>query len=387
MQNPHPKLSLIEHFKDLPDPRVQRTKDHDLIDILVIAICTLLCAGESFNDMEDFGKAKREWFKTFLTLRNGIPSHDTFNRLFAALDPKAFLDCFVGWTQSLRQAVPQEIVALDGKALRRALNADQSVKYVVSAWAESNGLVLGQLKVADKSNEITALPELLRVLELSGCIVTVDAMGTQKKIAREIKEADADYVLALKGNHETVQAEVKTFLDETVAETSKPRRIGTKLSPAAATLAVLETVEKDHGRIETRRYYQSAEVDWFADRAKWEGLRSVGMVEAVRETGGQRTVERRYYLTSLPLGVETFARAVRGHWGVENKLHWVLDVCFREDQSRARAGNAAENLATLRRLALNLLRREKTKKRGIKGKQLNASWNQAYLLRLLGIPI
>jgi len=386
MQN-HLKLSLIEHFKDLPDPRVNRTKDHDLIDLLVIAVCTLLCAGESFNDMEDFGKAKQDWFKTFLRLRHGIPSHDTFNRVFAALDPKAFLDCFLCWTQSLRQAVAQEIVALDGKALRRALNADQSVKYVVSAWAESNGLVLGQLKVSDKSNEITALPELLRVLELTGCIVTLDAMGTQKKIAKEIIAADADYVLALKGNHETVHAEVKTFLDETVAEPSKPRPVGAKLSPAAATLAVWETVEQDHGRIETRRYYQSAALDWFADRSKWEGLRSVGMVEAIREIGGQRTVERRYYLTSLPLGVETFARAVRGHWGVENKLHWVLDVCFREDQSRARAGFAAENLATLRRLALNLLKREKTKKRGIKGKQLNASWNHAYLLRLLGLDV
>lgn len=380
----HPKLSLIEHFKDLPDPRVDRTKDHDLIDLLVIAICTLLCAGESFNDMEDFGKAKEDWFKTFLTLRNGIPSHDTFNRLFAALDPQAFLDCFVRWTQSLRAAVAQEIVALDGKALRRALKGDQSVKYVVSAWAEDNGLVLGQIKVADKSNEITALPELLRVLELSGCIVTVDAMGTQKQIAKEIIEADADYVLALKGNHETVHEEVKSFLEETLAEKkAKPLRP----SRAALTLAVLETVEKDHGRIETRRYYQSAQLDWFADLSQWAGLRSVGMVEAIREIGAQRTVERRYYLSSLPLGVETFARAVRGHWGVENKLHWVLDVQMREDQSRARAGYAAENLATLRRLALNLLKREKTKKRGIKGKQLNASWNHAYLLQLLGVPI
>jgi predicted transposase YbfD/YdcC len=387
MQDTHPQLSLIEQFKELPDPRVNRTKDHDLIDILVIAICTLLCAGESFNDMEDFGHAKHDWFKTFLTLRNGIPSHDTFNRVFAALDPEAFLDCFLRWTQSLRQAVAQEIVALDGKALRRALNADQRVKYVVSAWAESNALVLGQLKVADKSNEITALPELLRVLELSGCIVTVDAMGTQKKIAREIIEADADYVLALKGNHETVHEEVKSFLDHTVAERTQPRAVGAKLSQAAATLAVLETVEKDHGRIETRRYYQSAELNWFADRAQWEGLRSVGMVEAMREIGGQRTVERRYYLTSLAPDVATFARAARGHWGVENKLHWVLDVCFREDQSRARAGYAAENLAALRRLALNLLKREKTKKRGIKGKQLNASWDHAYLLRLLGVEI
>ncbi len=181
MQNTHPQLSLIAHFQNLPDPRVNRTKDHELIDLLVIAICTLLCAGESFNDMEDFGHAKHDWFKTFLRLPNGIPSHDTFNRLFAALDPQAFLDCFRRWTQSLRAAIPQEIVALDGKALRRALNGDQSVKYMVSAWAEDNGLVLGQLKVAAKSNEITALPELLRVLELAGCIVTVDAMARRKR--------------------------------------------------------------------------------------------------------------------------------------------------------------------------------------------------------------
>lgn len=384
MPNPHPQLSLIEHFQDLPDPRVNRTKDHDLIDILVIAICTLLCGGESFNDMEDFGQAKEDWFKTFLKLRHGIPSHDTFNRVFAALDPQAFLECFLRWTQSLRQAVNQEIVALDGKALRRALHSKGSVKYMVSAWAEDNGLVLGQLKVADKSNEITALPELLRVLELSGCIVTVDAMGCQKNIAQEIQAADADYVLALKGNHEVVHQEVKSFLDAAVAErAAQPRRP----SAAAATLAVLETVEKDHGRIEIRRYYQSAELDWFADRAKWAGLQTVGMVEAIREVHGQRTVERRYYLNSLPLDVATFARAVRGHWGVENKLHWVLDVQMREDQSRARAGYAAENLATLRRLALNLLKREKTKRRGVRGKQLNAGWDHAYLLRLLGVSI
>lgn len=381
----HPTLSLVEHFKDLPDPRLDRTKEHELIDLLVIAVCTLLCGGETFNDMEDFGHAKQEWFKTFLNLRNGIPSHDTFNRLLAALDPEKFLDCFLRWTQSLRQAVPQEIVALDGKALRGALNRDQSVKYVVSAWAESNHLVLGQLKVADKSNEIAAVPALLRVLELSGCIVTIDAMGCQKKIAREIIEADADFVLALKGNQETVHQEVKTFLDQTIEEKALRRLPKASLSKAAAGLASLETVEKDHGRLETRRYYQSVELNWFADQGKWEGLKSVGMVEAVREINGARSVERRYYLSSLPLDVELFARAVRGHWGVENKLHWVLDVCFREDQSRVRTGYAAENLATLRRLALNLLKREKTKKRGIKGKQLNAGWDHAYLLTLLGI--
>ena len=379
------RTSLVAHFARVSDPRINRRREHDLIDILVIAVCTLLCAGETFNDMEDFGKAKRDWFSTFLKLRNGIPSHDTFNRVFAALDPKQFLDCFLRWTQSLREAVPQEIVALDGKALRRALNRGQSIKYVVSAWAESNGLVLGQLKVADKSNEITAVPELLRVLELSGCIVTLDAMGCQKKIAKEIVEADADYVLALKGNQETVHEEVKSFLDATLLEQQSPRLQGAKLSQAAATLASLETVEKDHGRLEIRRYYQSDQLDWFADRLKWEGLKSVGMVESVREVDGKTTVERRYYLASLPLGIETLARAVRGHWGVENKVHWIMDVCFREDQSRARTGYAAENLATLRRLALNLLKQEKTKKRGIRGKQLNASWDHAYLLRLLGV--
>jgi predicted transposase YbfD/YdcC len=382
----HPKLSLIEHFKDLADPRIDRTKEHDLIDVLIIAVCCLLCAGESFNDMEDFGKAKEEWFKGFLKLRHGIPSHDTFNRVFQALDPKQFLECFLRWTQSLREAIPQEVVALDGKALRRAMNKSQSPRYIVSAWAESNGLVLGQLKVDEKSNEITAVPELLRVLELAGCIVTVDAMGCQKKIAKEIIEADADYVLALKGNQEKVHQEVKSFLDASLKQQKQQRPKGALVPKEAAALKSCETVEKDHGRIETRRYYQSDYLDWFADKDKWEGLRSVGMVESIRQIDGKSTLERRYYLSSLPVEVETFGRAVRGHWGVENKLHWVMDVCFREDQSRARQGYAAENLATLRRLALNLLKREKTKKRGIRGKQLNASWNHPYLLRLLGVP-
>jgi predicted transposase YbfD/YdcC len=387
MQNRHPKFSLIEHFQTLPDPRVNRTKEHELVDVLTIGVCTLLCAGESFNDMEDFGLAKADWFKTFLSLPNGIPSHDTFNRVFAALDPQHFGECFMAWTQSLRAAVAQEIVALDGKALRRALAADQNSKVIVSAWAQSNGLVLGQLKVDDKSNEITALPKLLRALELSGCIVTVDAMGTQKQIAKEIREADADYVMALKGNHEVVHDEVKSFLDTTVTEAATKRPAGVQPSRAAATLAKLETVEKDHGRQETRRYYQSGALAWFADRSKWEGLQSVGLVEAVREVQGKATVERRYYLSSLPVDVETFAKAVRGHWAVENSLHWVLDVQMGEDDSRARTGYAAENLATLRRLALNLLKQEKTKRRGIRGKQLNASWDHAYLLRLLGVPI
>lgn len=365
---------------------MERTRDHRLLDILVIGICTLLCGGEGFNDMEDFGHAKEPWLKTFLALPNGIPSHDTFNRVFSALDPARFLECFLRWTQSLRTAVPQEIVAMDGKALRRALDKGQALPYIVSAWAVENGLVLGQLKVTEKSNEITAVPKLLRALELAGCVVTLDAMGCQKKIAKEIIEADADYVLALKGNHETVHEEVKSFLDDAIARCGADA----KPNPTRATnpeLGFHETVEKDHGRIETRRYWQSQTLDWFEDLELWEGLRSVGVVESVRDIQGQITTERRYYLCSLPLDIYGFSRAVRSHWGVENSVHWHMDVSFAEDQSRARTGFAAENLATLRRLALNLLKREKTKKRGIRGKQKNAGWNHQYLLMLLAMPL
>jgi predicted transposase YbfD/YdcC len=363
--------NLPDHFRGLADPRIERTRRHELVDILVIGICTLLCGGEGFNDMEDFGKAKEEWFRTFLALPNGVPTHDTFNRVFSALDPAQFLECFLRWTQNLRQVVGEEIVAMDGKALRRAIQGG-GIPYMVSAWAVRNGLVLGQLRVNEKSNEITAVPELIRTLDLADCIVTLDAMGCQKRIAREIIEADAQYVLALKGNHEAVHDEVRTYLDDAIVQ-------------APGELGYTETVEKDHGRIETRRYWQSERLAWFADRAKWEGLRSVGVVESVREIKGQIQTERRYFLSSLPLDAPRFARAVRSHWGVENQLHWVLDVQFGEDQSRARNGHAAENLATLRRLALNLLKRDTTKKRGIRGKQKNAGWDHRYLLHLLGL--
>jgi predicted transposase YbfD/YdcC len=379
----HSIQGLAGHFSIIIDPRVDRTRDHELVDVLVIGLCSVICGGESFYDMEHFGNAKLEWFKTFLKLPNGVPSHDTFNRVFCALDPRQFLDCFISWTQSVRAAIPREIVALDGKALRRAIDAGAGPRCIVSAWAEDNGLVLGQLEVDGKSNEITAVPQLLRALELSGCIVTLDAMGCQKKIAREIREADADYVLALKGNQSVVHEEVKTFLDETIAGKKKARPAGAPVPRAAGRLAEFETIEKEHGRIETRRFYVSDELAWFEGAAQWKGLRTVGMVEATREVKGQTSVERRYYLSSLPLNVKDFARAVRGHWGIENKLHWVMDVVFGEDQSRARAGYAAQNLATLRRLALNLLKREK-KKRSVRGKQLDAGWDNAYLLKVLG---
>lgn len=324
----------------------------------------------------DFGRAKEAWLRTFLRLPNSIPSHDTFGRVFAALDPRQFAECFRNWTEGLRRHLCGEIVALDGKTLRRSHDRrrGKSAIHLVSAWARENGLVLGQLKVADKSNEITAIPELLRALELAGCIVTIDAMGAQKQIATEIIEADADYVLALKGNHERLHEEVATFLLDA-------RQRGFKKVPHS----FLESVEKEHGRIETRRYWITEEIGWLEDRALWEGLRSGGMVESIREIGGQTSTETRFFLCSLKADAANFARAARGHWGIENQLHWSLDVAFAEDQCRVRAGHAAENLAILRHLTLNMLKRDTTRKRGLKGKQKNAAWDHSYLLSLPAI--
>lgn len=363
-------VSLITILEEVPDPRVKATVDHELPDILTIALCTILCGGESFYDMEEFGEVRLDWLKTFLRLRHGAPTHDTYNRVFQALDPEKFGDSLSRWTQSVRAVLGGEVVALDGKAVRRALNQGEDPRVIVSAWATESGLLLGQRKVRNKSNEITAVPELLRALELAGCIVTADALHCQKNIAKEIKEADAEYVLALKGNQGTVFAEVKSFLDEAI-QRAEPHLVST------------HTTDKEHGRLEVRRYWQSQKLDWFADGPKWEGLKSVGVVEARRTVGGKESVERRYYLSSLPADAAQFARAVRGHWGVENGLHWVLDVVFGEDQSRARTGHAAENLAATRRLAVNLLKRDKTCQRSIKGKLLRAAIDPDYLKRIL----
>jgi predicted transposase YbfD/YdcC len=363
-------ISLITTLEEVPDPRVDRSKDHDLVDLLVIALCTILVGGDSFYDMEEFAEVRLSWLKTFLRLRNGAPSHDTFNRVFQALDQQQLADSLSRWTQSVRTVLGGEVVALDGKSLRRALDRGEDFRVIVSAWATESGLLLGQRKVRDKSNEITVIPELLQALELAGCIVTADAMHCQKNIAKEIIEADADYLLALKGNQGTAFAEVKTFLDDAVNWADKA-------------LVHLETVEKGHGRHETRRYWQTEQVSWYADRGQWEALRSVGLVESVREINGQRSVERRYYLSSLSADINRFAKAVRGHWSIENQLHWVLDVVFGEDQARARTEQAAENLAAMRRLAVNLLRRDKLCKRSLKGKLMRAAIDPDYLRHLL----
>ena len=369
----HPE-SLVFHFSVIEDPRIERTKDHLLIDILTIALCAMLCGAEGFVDFEEFGNAKIEFLRSFLALANGIPSHDTFRRVFAMLDPVQFSECFRNWTQSLRKTIGAEIVAIDGKTLRRSHDRAKGKEpiHMVSAWARENGLVLGQLKTEEKSNEITAIPELLRTLKLAGCIVTIDAMGCQTKIAAEISSAKADYVLALKGNQSTLHEEVASFMEDAQANDFE-----------GVTHDFLETTGRAHGRTETRRYWITEEIEWLTHHAQWKDLRSVGMVESIREMQGKLTRERRFFIASIGANAGTFARAVRGHWAIENTLHWSLDVSFAEDQCRVRSGYAAENLAILRHMSINILKGETTKRRGIKGKQKNAGWDPSYLLKLL----
>ncbi len=376
---PKTPKSLIDCLEEIEDPRVNRTRDHKLIDILVIGLCTMITIGENFTDMETLGKGKYDWFKKYLELPNGIPSHDTFNRVFSAINPDHFLECFVRWVKTLCSSLQDEVVAIDGKALRSALNKGEKLPYIVSAWAAKNGLVLGQVKVDEKSNEITAIPKLLQVLELEGCVVTIDAMGCQKEIAGKIKEAGADYVLALKGNHATVHSEMREYMDDVIPPGSD------KHTPLPDGMDFYETIEKDHGRIEIRRYWHTEDIDWFEDKKLWSGLKSVGMVESIRDINDEVSMERRLYLSSLETEAKRFGQAVRGHWGVENPLHWSLDVTFGEDQSRARTKFAAQNLATLRRIALNILKKDNSKKLPVRRKRRVAVLDDNYLKALIGI--
>lgn len=368
--------SSLEYFADLPDPRIDRCKDHSLIDIITIAILATICGAEHFTEMEAFGKAKLEWLKTFLELKNGIPSHDTFARVFARIKPSAFQERFIRWVQAVRTKTDGEVIGIDGKTARRSHNKKAGIRplHLVSAWANRNRLVLGQIKVNEKSNEITAVPELLRLLEIKGCIVTVDALNTQKDIANEIREQGADYVLALKDNHPTLCNEVRGIF-EAVGEDDN----------ADDSISVSETVETNHGRTETRRCWSIKAPKWLTGFGEWRDLQSLILIEATREIKGQLTTVLRYYLSSLLPDAARAAQAVREHWGIENSLHWVLDVAFGEDNSRVRVGNAPENLALVRKLTHNLLQQEKTFKRGVKTKRLLAALDEAYLLKVLNL--
>lgn len=363
--------TLLEIFSGISDPRVARTREHRLIDILVIAVCTAMSGGEGFTDCEEFGKAKYGWLKTFLELPSGIPSHDTFNRVFARLDPEAFRACFLEWVSCVREVVGGEVVALDGKRLRRSGSAWQRALHVVSAWATANRLVLGQVRTEEKSNEITAIPKLLEMLMLQGCIVTIDAMGCQKEIADRIRDKEADYVLSVKGNQGTLLGDLEVFFADAQ-------------SRGFAGLPAHREVTGDHGRIETRRCWATDDIDWLRRDHDWIDLKSIALVERTRTIGEKTTVELAYFITSLGPDAEVIANAVRAHWGIENQLHWVLDVSFREDQSRIRTGHAAENMAMVRHLALNLLKRD-TSKGSLRAKQKRAGWDTAFLQRVLTI--
>lgn len=344
---------FIEHFSVLPDPRVDRTKKHSLIDVLFIGVCTVICGGEGFTDMEDFAIAKEDWLRKYLDLPGGIPSHDTFRRVFSVMDTEAFSACFVTWSQALHESTKGEVIALDGKTIRHSFDraSGQPALHIISAWASENGLALGHVKVDDKSNEITALPKLLEMLDIKGRTVTMDAMGCQKELAEQIVDKGADYVLCVKGNQVGLREDVTWFFDECG-------------NFEGIEHTYYESVEKDHGRIEIRKCWAvEDEVKWLGIK-KWKGLRSIAAIQAERIIRGESSKEIRYYISSLPGDAKTIALAVREHWAIENSLHYVLDVTMNEDMSRVRKDNAPENLATLRRIAVNMVRRDKTPMKG-----------------------
>ena len=361
---------FVNHFSIIRDPRIDRTKRHPLQTILFAAICAVISGAEHWVEMEQFAKEKQAWLSQYVDFPHGIPSHDTFGRVFALLNSKEFQRGFLNWTRVIHTKTQGEVIAIDGKTIRRSHDRSHGKEalHLVHAWASENHVLLGEVETDTKSNEITAIPKLLKMLDVKGCIVTIDAMGCQKTIAAEIIQQGGDYVLALKGNQETLHEEVKLYWKD---ETLKQEAV------------IHETVEKGHGRIEKRTYRITSDIEWMDAKSEWTNLKSIGMVESERIIREQSSTEQRYYLTSLEANAEEFARAVRAHWGVENGLHWVLDICFREDECRVRQGHAAENFALLRRMALNLLKTDKASKIGIKARRLKAGWSTRYLESVL----
>jgi predicted transposase YbfD/YdcC len=366
--------SIVDHFVKLEDPRIGRNRRHKLIDIVVLTVCAVISGCETWDDIQEYGEFKLEWLRRFLDLPHGIPSHDTIRRLFIRLDPQSLQRCFFSWVEAVREQTEGDVVAIDGKTLRRSGEAASGKMpiHMVSAWAAENGMVLGQMKTSDHSNEITAIPALLDLLKVKGCIVTIDAEGCQTEIAKKIREKKADYVLAVKANQPQLLEQTRDFFAPTTDED-----IGEPW------LEKYEDLDKGHGRIEVRECYHSDEIAALPRVKEFAGAKSIAMVRSTRIIGEKRTTQVRYYISSLEMDAEKLAHAVRTHWSVENGLHWTLDMSFREDDSRMREGYSAENFAMMRRMALSLMKRDIHSKRSLRGRRRACSYHNPYLEALL----
>jgi predicted transposase YbfD/YdcC len=367
---------FTDYFDHLDDPRRNQGKRHRLDHLLVMALCAVVAGADGWDDIATFAQAKADWLEERLDLKHGTPSGDTVRRVFAALCPEAFARGFVRWIEALAQKTAGEVIAIDGKTLRRSYEKDdpKAALHMISAWASEQHLVLAQEKVSDKSNEITAIPALLEVLDLEGCIVTLDAMGTQTQIAAQIREEGADYVLALKGNQGTLHRDVRSYFEE-----------GRQRHWHAMPVAYAETCDLGHGRREVRRLWISTDTQWLPKAATWVDLSSIVMIEHERHTQSGMSREQRFYISSLEVEPHEMLRIIRAHWGIENQVHWVLDVVFREDENRIRRDHGGQNMAVLRQLALNLLRKDETKRLSLRMKRKRAGWDDAFLADVVGI--
>jgi predicted transposase YbfD/YdcC len=368
--------SLSLYFADIPDPRVSRTQKHLLKEILVIAILAVIAGAEGWEDMENYGISKQKWLEQFLELPNGIPSDDTFRRVFERINPEALEQSLAKWLTLVMGSLQQEVIPIDGKTVRGSYDRNQGVKalHLVTAWASEQRLVLGQVKVEDHSNEITAIPALLELLDIQGAIITIDAMGTQTEIVKQIREKKADYVLTLKANHPTLYAQVKNWFSQ--ARLNQFEGID---------ISYDQRIDKGHHRVD-KRYVWAVPLSVFGglyQQEQWLGLQTIVMVERVRHLWNKTTREVHFYLSSLPADAQLLGRAIRQHWGIENQVHWTLDVIFKEDQCRIRFGHAPRNFSFLRRMALNILNQEKTLKRSLRQKSKRASMNNDYMVTVL----
>lgn len=374
---PKAHQTINKHFAALTDPRHGNALQHDLLSILLITICAVICGADGWTEVELWGLSNLEWLRTFLTLPNGIPSHDTFGRVFARLDPQAFQRCFMRWVRAISKLSRRQVLAVDGKKVRRSHDRTngRAAIHMVSVWAETNHLVLGQTKVNDKSNEITAIPELLGWLELAGCLVTIDAMGCQTAIAEQIVQQGGDYLLAVKDNQPLLYQDIQ----DAFREGARPARSDPQATHSRA-------VDKGHDRLEIRECWALSDPAlnaYLNARQPWAHLRTVVRLRAERQMDGRTSSEDRYYISSLEQHASQILPLARGHWGIENRLHWVLDIAFREDECRVRKDHAAENFAVVRHMALNLLRNETSLKVGVKAKRMRAGWDRNYLLKVL----